>query len=99
MSERTDLQPDPEQAVRTEEATAYFAAGCFWGVEAVFSQRAGVTQTTVGYMNGETENPTYEEVCYRQTGHVEAVEVRYNPAEIHYAELCRLFWRLHDPTP
>ena len=87
-----------EHASLEKHKTAYFAAGCFWGVEAIFSEVDGVIQTTVGYMNGDTDNPTYEEVCYKETGHAEAVEVTYDPNTISYESLCHLFWRLHDPT-
>ena len=77
---------------------AVFAAGCFWGVEAVFQKLDGVVDTTVGYTGGKTENPTYKEVCYRDTGHAEAIEIVYDPAKVTYEELLAYFWRLHDPT-
>ena len=79
-------------------ATAYFAAGCFWGVEAAFRQVPGVTGTAVGYMNGHTDHPTYRQVCSHTTGHAEAVRVEYDPAQVSYDDLLHVFWENHDPT-
>jgi len=79
-------------------AKATFAAGCFWGVEDVFRHAKGVTSTTVGYTGGQTENPTYKEVCTDRTGHAEAVEIEFNPAEVTYRELLALFFQSHNPT-
>ena len=77
---------------------ALFAGGCFWGVEAIFQELDGVIDTTVGYTGGKTENPTYKDICYKDTGHAEAVQVVYDPAKVSYEDLCLHFWRLHDPT-
>ena len=79
-------------------AVAYFAGGCFWCVEADFEKLDGVIEAVSGYMGGHTENPTYKEVTTHTTGHLEAVEVQYDPAVISYQELLDAFWRLHDPT-
>jgi peptide-methionine (S)-S-oxide reductase len=79
-------------------AKATFAAGCFWGVEAAFRQLPGVLQTAVGYTDGQTKNPTYEQVCTDRTGHAEAVDIDYDPAALSYDKLLEVFWTNHDPT-
>jgi peptide-methionine (S)-S-oxide reductase len=79
-------------------AKATFAAGCFWGVEAAFRQLPGVLQTAVGYTDGQTKNPTYEQVCTDRTGHAEAVDIDYDPAVLSYDKLLEVFWTNHDPT-
>ncbi|MCA0988258.1 peptide-methionine (S)-S-oxide reductase MsrA [Guptibacillus algicola] len=77
---------------------AVFAAGCFWGVEALFQQLNGVTSTSVGFTGGKTIDPSYEEVYKELTGHAEAVLVEYNPAIISYDELLQVFFENHNPT-
>ena len=79
-------------------ATAYFATGCFWGAERRFWNLPGVIETSVGYMGGVTENPSYEEVCTGRTHHAEMVEVKFNPEVISYRRLLEEFWIMHDPT-
>ena len=88
--------PKAAQAASYQKAT--FAAGCFWGVEAAFSQVGAVISITVGYTGGTTENPTYSQVCSGATGHAEAVEVIYDPSKISYEQLLEVFWNIHDPT-
>ena len=87
------LPPFPEGMER-----AVFGMGCFWGAERLFWNAPGVHTTAVGYAGGTTPNPTYKEVCTGLTGHAEVVLVVFNPAQLSYEQLLRLFWEGHDPT-
>ncbi len=77
---------------------AIFAAGCFWGVQFYFDQLDGITKSTVGYIGGTTKNPTYDDVCYKNTGHAEAVELEFDESIVSYKTLVEQFLYLHDPT-
>ena len=77
---------------------ATFGAGCFWGAEHILRSVPGVTASRVGYMGGTTTVPTYAAVCQGDTGHIEVVEITYDPEQISYQELLDVFWQLHDPT-
>jgi peptide-methionine (S)-S-oxide reductase len=86
MSEQNSLQ------------VATFAAGCFWGVEESFRKIKGVKSTIVGYTGGWFPNPNYEIVCTDKTGHAEAIQVHYDPNEVSYEQLLKVFWSIHNPT-
>lgn len=81
-----------------KEEKAYFAGGCFWGTEYYLQKTMGVVEAHVGYMGGHTANPTYKQVCSGTTGHVETVEVVFDPAKTTYEELTKFFFEIHDPT-
>lgn len=91
----SDARGNGEAGMR-EKAT--FAAGCFWHVEEAFCRVKGVVSTRTGYTGGYVENPSYEDVCSDETGHVEAIEVEYDPAVVSYQKLLDIFWSIHDPT-
>jgi peptide methionine sulfoxide reductase msrA/msrB len=88
----------PPLALPVQTETAYFAGGCFWGVEDRFQQVPGVIDAESGYMGGRTANPTYQDVCSDTTGHAETVKVVFDPAKVTYRELLAWFFKLHDPT-
>lgn len=87
----------PDEEI-TPAARAYFAGGCFWGVEYLFEQKEGVISAVSGYMGGSTEDPSYQEVSSGNTGHVEAVEIVYDPSTVSYEDLAKFFFEIHDPT-
>ena len=89
--------PADEKAKEITEK-AYFAGGCFWGVEYFFEKEKGVISTQVGYMGGHLKNPTYHDVCSGNSGHAETMEVVYDPSQTNYETLARLFFEIHDPT-
>lgn len=90
--------PPPRAPAATQHATATFAGGCFWCVEADFDKVPGVISTTSGYIGGRSANPTYEQVSAGGTGHTEAVQVVFDPAKVSYEKLLTYFWRTIDPT-
>ncbi|HHB93710.1 MAG TPA: bifunctional methionine sulfoxide reductase B/A protein, partial [Campylobacterales bacterium] len=89
-----DFKPIEEES---KYKKAYFAGGCFWGVEYWFSQQDGVIVANSGYMGGDLEEPTYYDVCYNNTRHIETVEVIYDPNIVSYESLCKLFFETHNP--
>ena len=98
---RGHLPPNPNEAVAYSESDLkdiYLAGGCFWGVEAYLARIHGVAQATSGYANGQTENPTYEDVCHRGSGHAEAVRVRYDPQRLSLEEILKVYFGIIDPT-
>ena len=96
VSDHANTTNDTAAGESTE--TAYFAGGCFWGTEHFFEKANGVQSAVVGYMGGRTENPSYQDVSYKDTGHAETVKVVFDPKEISFEELARLFFEIHDPT-
>jgi peptide-methionine (S)-S-oxide reductase len=82
----------------TNDQTAVFGGGCFWCIEAVFNRLMGVKSAVSGYMGGHVDKPTYRQVCNGDTGHVEVVQVTFDPSEISYRDLLEVFFAVHDPT-
>ncbi|KEA64782.1 Peptide methionine sulfoxide reductase MsrB [Marinobacterium lacunae] len=89
---------DRAQQKGGELKKAYFAGGCFWGVEHLLQQVPGVVAVVSGYMGGHVDNPSYQQVCGKTTGHLETVEVLYDPAKVDFETLAKLFFEIHDPT-
>jgi len=77
---------------------ATFGAGSFWKIENIFKNRSGIYMTSVGFMGGDLENPTYDEICKGDTNHIEVVEIFFDPSVITFDELLKIFWFNHDPT-
>ena len=82
--------------MNTRKAT--LGGGCFWCVEAVYERMPGILSVTSGYAGGQTENPTYDDICTGKTGHAEVVQIEYDPEKISYQKIIDLFWDAHDPT-
>lgn len=94
----TGQERNAPDVAREKPEKATFAGGCFWCMEPPFDKRDGVISTIVGYTGGQEKNPTYEEVSSGKTGHVEAIQILYDPSSVTYAELLDVFWRNIDPT-
>ena len=84
--------------ISMKEEIATFGAGCFWCVEAIFEEIKGVTKVASGYSGGHVENPTYEEICGKNTGHAEVCQISYDPSVVSFKQLLEIFWQTHDPT-
>lgn len=101
-SSPTIAQQQNQKAMNKENEnrleTATFGAGCFWCVEAVFQQLKGVKSVTSGYSGGHVKNPAYREVTSGNTGHAEAVQIKFDPEQIDFRQLLEVFWKTHDPT-
>ena len=89
---------ETEKNINQNIEQATFGAGCFWCVEAVFERLKGVVDVRVGYAGGNTENPTYEDICRGKTGHAEVIQIDYESSLISFEKLLDIFWKSHDPT-
>ena len=87
-----------EQNLNKQQKTIILGAGCFWCVEAIFEQLKGVEKVESGYCGGESNNPTYEEVCSGNSKHIEVCKITYHPSVISFEDLLSIFWQIHDPT-
>jgi peptide-methionine (S)-S-oxide reductase len=85
-----------DQPMKTQTVT--LGGGCFWCVEAVYERLPGIVSVTSGYAGGQTDNPTYEQICTGRTGHAEVVQIEFEPEKISYEKIIDLFWQAHDPT-
>jgi peptide-methionine (S)-S-oxide reductase len=95
---KTETLGQSTRAADTTDQLATFAGGCFWCMEPAFDKLDGVISTTSGYTGGRTKNPTYEQVTTGKTGHIESMQVRFDPSRVSYEELVWLFWHNVDPT-
>ena len=97
-NQKISKKMNEEKVNMTGMETITFGAGCFWCVEAVFQQIEGVVKVESGYSNGQAKNPTYKEVCTGNTGHVEVVQVTFDPKKVSFDTILEIFWKTHDPT-
>jgi len=97
---RAGRAAEPTKSMTTTNKTelATLGGGCFWCLEATFELLPGVKAVVNGYAGGQRENPTYEEVCSKTTGHAEVVQIEYDPQVVSYEKLLEMFWEIHDPT-
>lgn len=94
----TSVKDDAKAAIPENAELATFGGGCFWCTEAVMERLEGVFDVKSGYMGGHVENPTYEQICEKNTGHIEVIQVAYDPEKISFNDLLDVFWQAHDPT-
>ena len=87
-----------ENNIKQQFETATLGTGCFWCTEAIFQDLEGVESAVSGYSGGHVENPTYEQVCAKTTGHAEVIQITFDPSVISFEELLEVFWRVHNPT-
>jgi peptide-methionine (S)-S-oxide reductase len=97
-TKKTGNMDDTKISSTTKLDTATFGTGCFWCTEAVFQELEGVIKVTSGYSGGNVPNPTYEQVCSKNTGHAEVCQIVYDPSKISFDQLLEVFWKVHDPT-
>lgn len=97
-AQKSSEAPNQNEVQDEDLAVAYFAGGCFWGVEHYLEQLDGVVSVESGYMGGDVKEPTYEDVSSKKTGHLETVRVRFDPERVSYEEVTKLFFEIHDPT-
>ena len=90
--------PSEEKPSPAEHQTATFGAGCFWCVEAVYQELKGVVAVESGYAGGHVENPTYEQICTKTTGHAEVCQIKFDANKTSFGEILQVFWQTHDPT-
>ncbi|MCH7623615.1 MAG: peptide-methionine (S)-S-oxide reductase MsrA [Nitrospinae bacterium] len=97
-AKKESTDPGAREVAKAEHEIATFAGGCFWCMEPPFEKLTGVQKVISGYTGGHKKNPTYEDVSYGSTGHVEAVQIHFDPVKISYQDLLEVFWRNVDPT-
>lgn len=97
-SDKNKIKSTPKTNKSMNNETITLGNGCFWCTEAIFQQVKGVNKVTSGYSGGHVANPTYEQVCGKETGHAEVLQVEFDPTVISVDEILEIFWQTHDPT-